>query len=522
MTPTETRAAKRTGEAQSMEPTKPAGTSRALSAGEWVLIAAIGYFVLLKLMVALFAAPVSDEAYYWMWGRHVSLSYFDHPPLGAWVQALSHAVFGTNHFALRLPTFVALAGVLGVFWQVAKRVGGDDSRGVFLRSTLVFVASPLFGIFGTVAIHDYLLVALAIGSGYYFTRYLTDVEATGRGRLEHLFGAAVLLGLAGLTKYTAVFIAIAVAGTILTRPRLRSLLLRWEIYAAGLIALALQAPTLIWNLQNDFVSINFQFGRRFSDAGGGGFKINVDRMQILIAEVMALVSPIVIIPATLLFFWARQRNLFERVGKTLAIWAFWVPTLIFLYVQNNALVLWWWSAIVFALVLPYSGRYLGAIALSIHVFWGGVISTFVAVSFTIIPLTSFIGMGPMETEHMYGWDEVTARLLAAQREHGAELRVVNISTTGSQLAFQLDDPDVIALWKARSSFDDWLDVDAVRGKDAIVLVVERDNREGWKSFFGAVRQLDEFSVDRFGVPLTTYQLWLAEDFQPLDGPAGTP
>ena len=504
-----------------METIKPAGSSRALSAGEWVLLAAIGYFVLLKLMVALFAAPVSDEAYYWMWGRHVSLSYFDHPPLGAWVQALSHAVFGTNHFALRVPTFVALTGVLGVFWQVAKRVGGDDSRGVFLRSTLVFVASPLFGIFGTVAIHDYLLVALAIGSGYYFTRYLTDVEATGRGRLEHLFGAAVLLGLAGLTKYTAVFIAIAVAGTILTRPKLRSLLLRWEIYAAGLIALALQAPTLIWNLQNDFASINFQFGRRLSGAGGG-IKIDVDRMQMLVSGVMALVSPIVIIPATLLFFWARQRNLFERVGKTLAIWAFWVPTLIFLYVQNFGVVMWWWSAIVFALVFPYSGRYLGAIALSIHVFWGGVISTFIAISFTIIPLSSFIGIGQMESEHMYAWDEVTSRLLAAQREHGAELRVVNISTTGSQLAFQLDDPDVIALWKARSSFDDWLDVDAVRGKDAIVLVVATDNLEDWKARFGEVRQLDEFSVDRFGVPLTTYQLWLAKDFQPTVESADTP
>jgi 4-amino-4-deoxy-L-arabinose transferase-like glycosyltransferase len=499
-----------------MEMTRPAAGAR-LSAGEWVLVVAIGYFVFLKLAVALFAAPVSDEAYYWMWGRHLSLSYFDHPPLGAWVQGLSHALFGTNHFALRLPTFLALGAVLAVFWAVAKRVGGEDSRGVFLRSTLVFVASPLFGIFGTVAIHDYLLVALVIGAGYFFTRYLTDIEASGDGRLEHLFGAAVLLGLAGLTKYTAAFVAIAVAGTILTRPKLRPMLLRWEIYAAGLIALALQAPTIIWNFQHDFASINFQFGRRFSDANGG---LNIDRMQILISEVMALVSPIVIIPATLLFFWARQRNLFERVGKTLAIWAFWVPALTFLYVQNHGLVLWWWSAIVFALVLPFSGRYLGAIALGIHVFWGGVISTFIAVSFTIIPLTSFIGMGPMETEHMYGWDEVTARMLAAQREHSAELRVVNISTTASQLAFQLDDPDVIALWPHRNTFDDWVDWEAVRGKDAIVLVVARDNLEAWKAQFSSVQLLDEFSVDRMGVPLTTYQLWFAEDFAPLDGPAG--
>jgi hypothetical protein len=25
--------------------------------------------------------PIGDEAYYWLWGQHMALSYFDHPPL---------------------------------------------------------------------------------------------------------------------------------------------------------------------------------------------------------------------------------------------------------------------------------------------------------------------------------------------------------------------------------------------------------------------------------------------------------
>jgi 4-amino-4-deoxy-L-arabinose transferase-like glycosyltransferase len=494
--------------------TKPAA-HKALSAGDMVLIAAIGYFVLLKLVLAFFAFPLSDEAYYWMWGRNLQLSYFDHPPLGGWVQGLSHALFGTNLFALRLPTFVAFASVLAVFWQVAKRVGGEDSRGVFLRSTLVFVASPLFGIVGTIATHDYLLVALIIGAGYFFTRYLTDFEAMGRARLAHLFAAAALLGLAGLTKYTAAFIAIAVAGAILARPKLRPMLLRWEIYAAALVALLTQAPTLIWNLQNEFASLNFQFGRRFSNAPSGG--LDLDRMKVLVSEVMGLVSPIVLVHVPLLFFWARQRNLFERVGKTLAIWGFWIPALTFLYVSNYGLVLWWWSAVVLALVLPFSGRYVGPLALGLHVVWGAIVSTFLTVTFAIVPLSQLAnGLGSMETNHMYGWEAVTSRVLAARRAHEAELIVVNRSSSASQLAFALDDPDVVALWPHRNTFDYWFDAEAHRGDDAIVLVVPPENMEEWKQQFASVRLLETIPLSRFSIPLATYELWLAEGFRPRE------
>ena len=39
------------------------------------------YLVGLKLWFDLSVSPMGDEAYYWMWGQHLSWSYFDHPPL---------------------------------------------------------------------------------------------------------------------------------------------------------------------------------------------------------------------------------------------------------------------------------------------------------------------------------------------------------------------------------------------------------------------------------------------------------
>ena len=35
------------------------------------------------------APPTADEAYYWLWGQHLDWSYYDHPPLAAWLERLS-------------------------------------------------------------------------------------------------------------------------------------------------------------------------------------------------------------------------------------------------------------------------------------------------------------------------------------------------------------------------------------------------------------------------------------------------
>src|SRR5262249_27935614 len=46
---------------------------------------------------------VPDEAYYWVWSRHLALSYFDHPPMVAYLIRASTAILGDTELAVRLP-----------------------------------------------------------------------------------------------------------------------------------------------------------------------------------------------------------------------------------------------------------------------------------------------------------------------------------------------------------------------------------------------------------------------------------
>jgi len=92
-----------------------------------VRFAPIAFFVLLaiKLYISVTAPPIGDEAYYWIWGQKLGWSYFDHPPLHAWLLHLA-SIFGWNLFGLRILTWLTFAGTLWIFWDWAKRLRPED------------------------------------------------------------------------------------------------------------------------------------------------------------------------------------------------------------------------------------------------------------------------------------------------------------------------------------------------------------------------------------------------------------
>ncbi|MHB1109812.1 MAG: hypothetical protein ACYCZU_05790, partial [Devosia sp.] len=70
----------------------------------------VGIFIALKLWFDLGVDPMGDEAYYWMWGQHLALSYFDHPPLQGWLLGVVAQLFGWHPFNTRLLTWLTLFG----------------------------------------------------------------------------------------------------------------------------------------------------------------------------------------------------------------------------------------------------------------------------------------------------------------------------------------------------------------------------------------------------------------------------
>src|SRR6516162_11425537 len=58
--------------------------------------------VVLRLVAAAFTPITFDEAYYWVWSKHLAGGYYDHPPMVAFVIRAGTMIAGDTEFGVRL------------------------------------------------------------------------------------------------------------------------------------------------------------------------------------------------------------------------------------------------------------------------------------------------------------------------------------------------------------------------------------------------------------------------------------
>ncbi len=208
---------------------------------------------MVRLWAAASAGLAPDEAYYWLWSRNPAFGYFDHPPMVAWWIWLSTRLLGDTEIAIRLPAILsALVTSLAVFWT-ARQLFSLSSIG--LRAVLWFNAMILVGVgamFQTPDAPSTMFWALALCA-------LSVIWRTERSWCWLLVG--LFAGLGCVSKYTNLFLGPGILVWLLVEPRARRWLYSPWFWAGGLVALAVFAPVILWNAQNDWISFSKQFGR---------------------------------------------------------------------------------------------------------------------------------------------------------------------------------------------------------------------------------------------------------------------
>ena len=71
----------------------------------------------LRLVAAAFTPITFDEAYYWMWSKHLAGGYYDHPPMVAVVIRLGTLIAGDTELGVRL---VSILLALPMSWAVYR------------------------------------------------------------------------------------------------------------------------------------------------------------------------------------------------------------------------------------------------------------------------------------------------------------------------------------------------------------------------------------------------------------------
>ena len=214
-------------------------------------------------LVALFATGFcDDEAYVVAISRAPALSYFDHPPLHQWMLWAWTQGFGEGR-AARLPFFGCTLLTTFGLWGLSRRLFGAAAAA---WAAFAFAASGYFLVYpdGYILPDAPLFAALTLG-----VWAVAEILFRPPGRETPLWLAAGLaFGLAGLSKYSAIFVPFGLAGYVLTRAPRR--LADPRPFAAALLALAMLTPVWLWNARHGWVSLAFQSGRAAQGAAFGG------------------------------------------------------------------------------------------------------------------------------------------------------------------------------------------------------------------------------------------------------------
>ena len=242
-----------------------------------------------------------DEAYAVAIGRKLQLSYFDHPPLTFWTVALVERLFGAHapHLLLRLPFVLAFSGTLWLIHGITRR--WFSARAGFWAVTFLSVAPFFFASTGSWIVPDGPLAFWLAATALLLTRILTEPQ-TPEETAEHWLFAGVTFGLACLSKYHAFLFGAGAVAFLLATPH-RRLLASPMPWVAGVIALAIFSPVILWNAQNGWISLAFQSGRT-GTAGG----LHPDHLGQMLGGAAAYLLPWTLI----LLIWAIVRVLFQR------------------------------------------------------------------------------------------------------------------------------------------------------------------------------------------------------------------
>ena len=494
-------------------------TRRAL----WVLIVVTG---LIRLGWAASLGPGNDEAYHYLFTVHPDWSYFDHPPMVAWVESAGLALAGgggrASAFGLRLG-FVALFA--GSTWLLARLTGRFyGGRAGFFAALALNLSAYHTAAAGAFALPDGPLL-------FFWLLTLDRLAVAALAPPSNRVGAWALVGLAWggalLSKYHGIFLPAGALVYIVWNPSARGWLRRPGPYVAAALGVLTFSPVLGWNASHGWASFLFQGGRALGEA-----RLRPDTFLAALA-----------LPALYLFPWvwfwlvkpmaqggrrAWQGTLCDPERFLLA--ESFVPLGVFLAVSTTRPVLPHWTLVGFVALFPLLGRDWALLsevnptrvrrrALLMSAAPLGVMAAMLYQAHTgILQEGRAGGFGVLNpsrdpTADMYGWDEVANEL----KRRGLVDRPGTFLFTPSwyhsgQLGFAVRDTSTPVLcyhpWDARG-FAFWSRPDEWLGRDGILVIsnASTESPERYAPYFTRMEHVGSFDVKRHGAALRRVSLY---------------
>jgi hypothetical protein len=238
-------------------------------------------------LLAVFTSPLGlgpDEAQYWRWAQTLDWGYYSKPPLIAWTIAATTAAFGQAEWAVR---FAApfLHGFVAIILFLIGRKLHSVRAGVYAGA--LYALMPAVSLSSGIISTDALLMP-CLSVGLLCLVHLRRADLTGRDQWRWAALVGVALGLGLLAKYAMTYFLMGLALAVIVDAPLRRSLISLKGVLIGAIALAILAPNLIWNAQNDFSTLT----HTTENARWGGQSFNLDELGQFAVDQLGMFGPV--------------------------------------------------------------------------------------------------------------------------------------------------------------------------------------------------------------------------------------
>jgi 4-amino-4-deoxy-L-arabinose transferase-like glycosyltransferase len=220
-----------------------------------------------------------QDAYYDFYAQHLDLSYYDHPPMIAYLLRLFTTLFGKNVFALKLADTTVTICTLIAFYRLAKKFLSEHKA---WNATILLVSTLMISILSLISTPDVPLMLLWTLSLIFLH------EAIFLNKKSSWIWAGIFTGLSFDSKYTAVFLIIGLIGFLLISKSYRRFIFSGWFFLYLVSFAVTILPVVIWNVRNEFASFKFQSEGRVQE----GLHIHPSGFAGVIGHQSAVLLPI--------------------------------------------------------------------------------------------------------------------------------------------------------------------------------------------------------------------------------------
>ncbi len=224
-----------------------------------------------------------DEAQYWLWSKDLDFGYFSKPPFLSWFIGLYTIFFGDSFVSLKILPSVVYLCIGFAFFNLSKSMGLKKDEAV--SCTLLFLIMPAVSFSSFILSTDLFLLFFWIMSMGILYQIIKSPSFVGFVLL------GIVLGLAFLSKYAAVYFIVCLFLYFLIDQGFRDLILKnlLGVIIFFISFLIVIAPNIYWNINNNWIT----FQHTSDNANLNNISINIYRgIEFLFIQTL-MIGPIV-------------------------------------------------------------------------------------------------------------------------------------------------------------------------------------------------------------------------------------